>query len=146
MGNKKDASVSLKEAIMLLEIRQAEQGKLLKEHLFLVYDKLKPINLIKNTFDDISSAIESRRGLFNSLIGILTGYLTQKMVIGSKSGLFKKTAGVLLNYGVAAVVSKYAETFKVMGLQLLNQLLGEKKIEESNPVSHDEKQTNQNLK
>jgi len=134
MGNKTDASASLKEAISILEIRQAEEGKLLKEDLIGFYEKLKPINLIKSTFDDIATAMENRKGLVNSLIGVLTGYVTQRIVIGSKPGVFKKMTGVLLNYGVAAVVSKYAETFKVMGLQLLSQLLGQKHIDNSEPA------------
>jgi hypothetical protein len=128
---KTDASASLKEAISILEIRQAEEGKLLKEHLILVYEKMKPFNLIKSTFDDIASVMENRKGLVNSLVGILTGYVTQKLVVGSKAGLFKKMTGVLLNYGIAAFVSKYAEPLKVMGLQLLSQFVGQKHIENS---------------
>jgi hypothetical protein len=131
MGNKKDAYASLQEAISILEIQQAEEGRLLKEHLVVVYDMLKPINLVKNAFNEIASAIENRKGLINSLIGILTGYLTQRIIIGSKPGLIKKLTGVLLNYGVAAMISKYAETVKMMGLHLLSQLLGQKSIENS---------------
>lgn len=134
MENKKDASAALKEAISRLEIRQAEEGRLLKEHLIVVYEKLKPFNLIRSAFDDIGSAMENRKGLVNSLVGVLTGYITQKLIIGSKAGLIKKLSGVLLNYGVAALVSKYAETFKVMGLQLFNQLFGQKSIEDVEPA------------
>jgi len=61
MGNKNDASASLKEAIFLLEIRQAEEGRLLKEQLFVVYDKLKPLNLIKSTLEEIASAVEVKK-------------------------------------------------------------------------------------
>jgi hypothetical protein len=131
MGNHTDATALLKKEIEELEIRQAEEGRLLKEHLFVVYDMLKPINLVKNAFNEIASAVESRKGLVNSLIGVLTGFLTQRLIIGSKPGLIKKLVGVLINYGTAAMISKYAETFKMLGLQLLNQMFGQKGIEES---------------
>jgi hypothetical protein len=134
MENKTDASILLKEAISMLEIRQAEEGRLLKEHLFVIYDMLKPINLVKNAFNEIASAVESRKGLVNSLIGVLTGFLTQRLIIGSKPGLIKKLVGVLINYGTAAMISKYAETLKVFGLQLFNQLFGQKSIEEIEPA------------
>jgi hypothetical protein len=131
MGNHIDATALLKKEIEELEIRQAEEGRLLKEHLFVVYDMLKPINLVKNAFNEIASAVESRKGLVNSLIGVLTGFLTQRLIIGSKPGLIKKLVGVLINYGTAAMISKYAETLKMLGLQLLNQMFGQKGIEES---------------
>lgn len=131
MKNNKDASALLKEEIAALEIRQAEEGRLLKEHLVVVYDMLKPINLVKNTFNEIASAVENRKGLVNSLIGVLTGYLTQKLIIGSKPGLIKKLMGALLNYGTAAMISKYAETIKAFGLQLLDRIFGQKGIEDT---------------
>ncbi len=136
MGNKKDASTSLKEAISALEIRQAEEIKLLKDELVDIHEKLKPINLVKDAFEEVAYFIEHRKGLMKSLIGVFTGFLTQRIVIGSKPGLFKKLAGVLLNYGIAALISKYAETIKILGLQLLNQLVGEKKIENPEPAQN----------
>lgn len=134
MENKKDASALLKETISLLEIRQAEEGRLLKEHMVVVHDKLKPINLINNVFEEIASVEESRKGLINRLIGVFTGYLTQRIVVGSKAGLLKKLTGILLNYGVTAMVSKYAETFKMFGLEIINRMFGQRSIEESEPA------------
>ncbi len=134
MGDKKDASALLKEEIAALEIRQAEEGRLLKEHLVVVYDMLKPINLVKNAFDEIASAVDSRKSLINSLIGLVTGYFAQKMIIGSKPGLIKKLTGVLLNYGVAAAISRYAESIKIFGLQLISQFFRQKSIEHGETV------------
>jgi hypothetical protein len=39
----------LKKAILLLEIKQANEGALLKEQLLVTYESLKPINLIKKS-------------------------------------------------------------------------------------------------
>ena len=122
----KNASASLKEAITLLEIRQAEAGKMLKDQLFVVYEKLKPINLIKDTFEEIASSFEIKGSIVNKLLGTLLGFLTQKLVVGSKPNIFKKLLGILLDYGVAAGITKYGETIETMGLQLITQLLSNK--------------------
>lgn len=134
MKNKTDSSASLKEAILLLELKHAEEKRLLTEHLVIVYEKLKPGNLIKSTFDELTSALENRKSLINRLFGTLTGYLIQKIVIGSKPGLLKKFGGVLLNYGVAAFISRYAESIKILGIQLLNQIFDLKSIEDIKSV------------
>ena len=126
----KDASDSLKEAIFLLEIKQAEEGKLLREQLFIFQDKLKPVHLVKKIFEDMTSSLEVKNSLINNLMGVLSGYLTSKAFLGSKPSLFKKMAAVILEYGVAAVVAKYAETIKTLGLQVLTHLLNNKNAEE----------------
>lgn len=133
----KDASASLKEAISLLEIKQAEELRLLKDQFFVAYEKLKPINLVKSTLNELSSSSGIRNRLINSMIGILSGYLMQKFILGSKPGLIKKLAGVLLRVGVKAIVSKYAETAKTICLQLMAQFLNTNKIEDIKPVSGD---------
>jgi len=131
----KSASASLKEAISLLEIRQDKEGKLLKDQLFVVYDKLKPINLIKSTFEEIASSFEIKSSMVNRLLGALSGFLTQKIFVGSKPNLFKKLLGLVLEYGIAAVVTKYTETIETIGLQLITQLLSKKSNDEIKPAS-----------
>jgi len=39
-----------------------------------------------------------------------------------------------LEYGVAAVVSKYAETIKALGMKLLSQFLNQKSIGDGEPA------------
>jgi len=131
----KSASASLKEAISLLEIRQADEGKLLKDQLFVVYDKLKPINLIKGTFEEIASSFEIKGSIVNKLLGVLLGFLTQKLVVGAKPNIFKKLLGILLEYVVAAGITKYGETIETIGLQLITQLLSNKSKEDIKPSS-----------
>ena len=129
----KDVSDSLKEAISLLEIKQAEEGRLLREQLFVFQDKLKPVQLVKNIFNDIASSLEVKNSLINNLLGELSGYLTSKTFLGSKPSLFKKMAAIILEYGVAAVVAKYAETIKTLGLQMITHLLNSKNTEAIKP-------------
>src|ERR1035437_9630354 len=46
----------LKDAIQVLEAEQSIRGQLLKDQLFLTYESLKPVNLIRNTLKEISSS------------------------------------------------------------------------------------------
>ena len=112
----------------------------MKEQLFIVYDKLKPINLIKSTFEEIGSTLAVKNSLINNLIGALTGFLTQRVIVGSKPNLFKKLAGMLLEYGVAAVVSRYADAIKTMGMQMITQFLSNKSVEEIKPSESNTKE------
>jgi hypothetical protein len=132
----KDASAALKEKISILEKRQFEERILLKEQLFFVYERSKPFNIIKNTFEDLTSSLTLKNSLINNIFGALTGYLTQKVFVGSKPGLFKKIAGMILKYGVTAVVSKYSETLKTMGVQLLREFLSHKHNEARESASN----------
>ena len=43
----------LKNAIQQLEIEQGEKGRLLKDQLFITYNSLRPVNIIRKTLKDI---------------------------------------------------------------------------------------------
>jgi len=118
----KDASALLKEAISALEIRQAEEGRLLRDQLHLAYESLKPINLIRGVFEEITSSLEIKNSLINRLVSSLTGYLMKRIFVGSTSNLLKKLAGMLIQYSVTAVVSRYSETIRALGLQMIHRL------------------------
>ncbi|MEI6061771.1 MAG: hypothetical protein WCR72_13785 [Bacteroidota bacterium] len=46
----------LRVAILLLESRQAEDGRLLKEQFLVAYESMKPINLIKSALADAAGS------------------------------------------------------------------------------------------
>jgi hypothetical protein len=52
------ATERLKESIRLLEMKQQEEGKILKEQLRITYESLKPVNLIKSSLKEITSSME----------------------------------------------------------------------------------------
>ena len=47
---------TLKEAIKKLEIKQAEEGQLVKEQLLITYENLKPVNILRNIVKDVYSS------------------------------------------------------------------------------------------
>jgi len=115
---KQNAVDSLRESIRLLEIRQAEEGKIFKEQLLITYESLKPVNLIKSTIKDVTSSVEIRSGLLDTIVSILSGYFTQKMIVRSGSSVFMRIIGTVLQFGVAGFVAKNIESIR----ELVNSL------------------------
>ena len=109
---KQSAVDSLKESIRLLEIRQAEEGLALKIQFKETFESLKPVNLIKNTINDLTNSVEIRNSLFETIVSILTGYLTKKMMVSSNSNPFMKILGAILQFGVTSLVAKNAESIR----------------------------------
>lgn len=109
---KQSAVDSLKESIRLLEIRQTEERKALEDQLRLSYESLKPINLIKSSLKEFTNSVELKNGLFETIVSIMSGYLTQKLVLNSKSSTFMKIIGAVLQFGVTSVVAKNADTIR----------------------------------
>ena len=109
---KKNEADALKEQISLLQTKQAGELQLLREQFHITYDSLKPINLIKKGFQDITSLPDLKNGLINNAIGLATGYLSKKVLIGTTRNPFKKLLGTILEFAVAGLVTKQVENIK----------------------------------
>jgi len=102
---------ALRNNISLLQAKQAEKLQSLKTQLHLTFESLKPVNLIKNTFNDVTSSPEVKNSLVNNAIGLATGYISKKLLIGGTHNPIKKILGALVEFSVASFVAKRADTF-----------------------------------
>ena len=127
---KQNAINSLKESIRLVKIRQIEEGKILKEQFKITYESLKPVNLIKSSMKDLVSSVEIKSSIFETLISIVSGYLTQKFIVTSKSNVFIKTLGMLMQFGVTNLVSKNSEDVRIFFSNLIERFISPTKQEE----------------
>jgi hypothetical protein len=132
---KQSAVDSLKESIRLLEIRQAEEGKILKEQFKITYESLKPVNLIKSSMKELANSIEIKNSLFEAVVSVVSGYLTQKFIVRSKSNVFMKLLGVLMQFGVTNLVSKNAETIRTFISDLIERFVNPNQEGISEPES-----------
>jgi hypothetical protein len=87
-------AMDLKMAIMQLENDQVMEWALLREELHTTAESLKPSNLIKETFKDISP------------IGLAAGYLSKALISGGSHNPLKSLLGSLLQLGITRIVSK----------------------------------------
>ena len=107
--NKINHTETLQEAILLLKLQQSGQLDQLKEQYRYTYESLKPINIIKRTFNQLTSTAEFKGNVVSNLIGIGTGYLTKKVLVGSTNNIFKKVFGTVLQLAITNIVTKKTE-------------------------------------
>ena len=118
--NRTDA---LNEMIALLETKQALELALLKEQFHITYDSIKPLNIIKNTLKEVTSTPDIKDSLINNIIGLATGYLSRKVIIGDSDNPFRKILGLLLQLFMAGIVVRHADTIKTVGNNIIQFLI-----------------------
>ena len=80
----------LKESIRLLEIKQANEGVLLKEQFKETYESLKLVNLIKNALKELTSMPDLKGELLKTTASLAAGYLAKKAVVGQTHNPLKQ--------------------------------------------------------
>ena len=104
-----NATDELDERILKLQKRKHYELELLREQFHDTLESMKPVNIIKSTFRDIAATPEIKHNLVNNLLGLATGYLSRKIIIGSTHNPIKKIAGALLQFAVTNFVGKKME-------------------------------------
>ncbi len=127
--NKITNVLELRTSIQALEVKQAEEGKLLKEQFKVTYESMKPANLIKNTLRDLTSDPSLKGDLFNTTLGLAAGFLSKKIIIGSTHNPLKQVAGTLLQMGISSLVAKNGDGIKSGLLDLLTNIFRKKEDE-----------------
>ena len=118
---------ALNEAIIKLKHKRVYELELLKEQFHTTYESLKPINLIKNTFSEVSSSPEVKKNILDNVIGLGTGFISKKLLIGNSRNPFKRIIGTILEFAVASVVSKHADGIKSTSQNILHRFLKSEK-------------------
>jgi hypothetical protein len=114
----------LTNAIDDLENKRAIDWLLLKEQFLLTAETLKPANIVKGTFKELISSPESKVSLVKTAIGIATGLVATKLMVGKvPAPLAKLLVGVLTKVGVSDSSNGIMEKFKSMGTQFLQRML-----------------------
>jgi len=119
-GNIKNAR-ELDRAIAELELKAAAQKKDIQETFKEVSENLKPINLVKSGFRTVFSG-EHKSDLINVVMGIASGFLSRKLLIGKPGGIVKKSIGSAIQWGMAGLVSKNAEKIKQKAGEWIDKL------------------------
>jgi hypothetical protein len=124
-------SKELEAAILHLENIKEVQKELLVAHFHETYEHFKPINLIKNTFNQIDfSPASVGDTLVNAAISTGAGLLTKKLFIGRSNNIFKKLLGLAVELGVANIVAKKSDDIKETGIKFFKSFLRHKKEED----------------
>jgi hypothetical protein len=116
----------LREAIFLLEIKQVAEKQLLKDEFKTTFENLQPINLIKKTLSELTTAPNFKGKVLNAILSIGAGYLSKKVMIGATHNPLKQILGAALQIGVTKTVSENSENIKGIATSLLSKLFNNK--------------------
>lgn len=118
------SAASLRNAIQLLEAEQTTRGILLKEQFLLTYESLKPVNILKNTLKEVTSSPNLINNIIGTTVGLATGYLSKKIVVGTSGNILRNLLGTVLQFGVTNVVSQHPDEIKSAGQSIFQFLFG----------------------
>lgn len=131
-------SDELAAAIAELELKAAAQKMDMEETFAAVSENLKPLNLVKNGVRSVFSG-EHKEDVFNALIGLGSGFLSRRLLLGKSNGIVGKTVGKAIQWGMAGLVSKNAEKIKEKAGDLIDRFFKKNKpASRHTPASHNE--------
>lgn len=131
-----NSETELRIAILQLETRQHEEAKVLKEQFLVVYDSLKPFNLFKSAFKEVTTSTELKGNILNTSVGMTAGYLSKMVFQGLMKNPFRKLLGTILMIGIENVVANNPNSVKSLGkgfFTLARNMLGGHHTRENNP-------------
>ena len=118
------SEAGLKAAILQLELKQAHERKVLRAQYLLAYESMKPINLVKSTFKEVTASPELKDEILNTSIGLATGYLSKMLFQGASHSPVRKLFGTVLMFGITNAVTNHPEVVKSVGKGLVNFMVG----------------------
>jgi len=108
------SSAALKDAIQLLEVEQEIKGQLLKKQLYIAYESLKPLNLLK-TYTERDNLITY---MIDNISAELWGWSAdffKKNICRSVRESDQKTNWFFLQFGVTNVVAQNSSVIRSVG-------------------------------
>lgn len=124
---KNNSDTNLRFAILKLEQQQTEQGKLVKQQFYGVYESMQPINIIKSTFKEMATSDELKENILNTSIGLVVGYFSKMLFEDVSISPLKKLLGTAVLFGITNIVAKNPETVKSLGKGFLTIILSKSK-------------------
>ncbi len=120
------STAELKNAIEILEAEQSSNRQLIEEQLSLASESLKPINLLRNTLDDLTSASSQINSILTSATALISAEISNKIVKGSSDNKYRKLAGAIVQMIVTNLVVQNSETIRAYGHYFIQKIFGKK--------------------
>jgi len=117
------SAAQMKIAIQEVELRHAIEVELIKKELFILVENLKPATIIKKALSEVASSPYLMDNLLGTTTGLITGYLSKMIAVGSSDSPFRKVLGAILQFGVTNVVAQHPEMIKSAGQYIFNFIM-----------------------
>ncbi|MFC4815645.1 MULTISPECIES: hypothetical protein [unclassified Flavobacterium] len=96
----------LSNLIAILEIKQRIEYDELKNQFEVTLDNIKPSSILTSAVSALTANTEIKPGLFNSLLGITIGFISNKLIKDGSNSFLKKFAGLGIQYISNTFLSK----------------------------------------
>ena len=127
------STTGLKNAIQLLEAEKAVNEMRLKDQFHVTYESFKPVNLFKSTLKDTVSSSFLIDNILVPAVGLATGFISKKIVVGSSGNVFRKLFGVIFQLGITKVVSQHPDAIKSFGQFVFQHIFRKKEMNSEKP-------------
>ena len=117
-----NSAAELKLAIQAKQFEHNIQGQLLQEELSIAFESLKPISLIKNTVSEITSSPYLIENMLGAITGLVSGYVSKKIAVGTSHNVFRKVMGSVLQFTVTNLVAQHPEMLKNLGQLIIEKI------------------------
>ncbi len=101
---------------------QSVQGELLKAQFAKSIESLKPVNIIKKSFNDVANSPDLIKNIVSTTLGFASGFVSNKIFVGSSNNLMRKLFGHIIQIGVTTVISTNPEAVKRVGNKLIETI------------------------
>ena len=118
-----DSDIGLRNAIIQMEMKLANEEQVLQEQAHLVLESINPINLINSVLNHVTESPIISDKLISSSVGLSAGYISKLLFQATTKGRFNKQIGTAIMFSVAKAVSRNPEAIKSAGNFLLKILL-----------------------
>jgi hypothetical protein len=119
-----NSETSLREAIVQLERKRAEEGAILREEFRITLDGFKPVNLVKSTLGNLGGSVELKSSLITTATGLTTGYLSKVLISSMTKNPVVRIIGTAALYGITNLIARNPEVVKSLGKAFFNKLRG----------------------
>jgi hypothetical protein len=123
-----NSTAGLKNAIQLLEVKQAANRKQLKEQIYSTYESFKPVNLLKSTLHDISSSPNLIDNVLSIVLGLASGLISNIVFKGMAGTRFRKLLSPVLQSGVTNFIAQHTDSIRSIGEIVLLRIFRKKAL------------------
>ena len=117
-----NSAAELKLAIKAKELEHSIHGQQLKEQFYVTFESLKPLSIIKNTLQEITSSPYLIDNMMGALTGLVSGYVSKKIAVGTSHNIFRKVMGFVLQFGVTNAVAQHPDVIKTVGNFIIEKI------------------------
>lgn len=102
-------------AVLQLENRQRAQGEELRDWFRETYDAMRPVNLIKSVFTEVTESQDLKDHLVGTGLGLVAGHASRAAFESASDSPIKGLLGTAIQFGVTNVVARHPDLIIAVG-------------------------------